>query len=154
MSRAKLTPELIQSMAAAISEGNYVETVIRAHGIGRSSYYEWRRRGATATSGLHRQLYEATEAAQAKAEQHYVGVIKDAANSGTWTAAAWYLERRYPDRWGRRDRMDVTSGGQSIAPLNLRDLSDEELATIEKIVGRAGGKSALPAGDTGGESEA
>jgi hypothetical protein len=24
-----------------------------------------------------------------------------------WTVDAWFLERSYPDRWGRRERMDV-----------------------------------------------
>jgi hypothetical protein len=27
----------------------------------------------------------------------------EAASSG-WQASAWYLERKYPDRWGRRDK--------------------------------------------------
>ena len=28
--------------------------------------------------------------------------IKDAAQNGDWRAAAWMLERRYPEKWGRR----------------------------------------------------
>jgi hypothetical protein len=31
-----------------------------------------------------------------------VGLILQAARSGTWSAAAWLLERRWPERWGRR----------------------------------------------------
>ena len=28
--------------------------------------------------------------------------IKEAAQNGDWSAAAWMLERRYPEKWGRR----------------------------------------------------
>ena len=28
--------------------------------------------------------------------------IKEAAQNGDWRAAAWMLERRYPEKWGRR----------------------------------------------------
>jgi len=29
-----------------------------------------------------------------------------------WKAAAWYLERKYHDQWGRRDRADLTVTGR------------------------------------------
>ena len=29
----------------------------------------------------------------------------------TWTAAAWILERRQPERWARRERMELTGAG-------------------------------------------
>ena len=34
-------------------------------------------------------------------------MIDNAAIDGTWQAAAWKLERRYPDEWGRRDRLEL-----------------------------------------------
>ena len=38
----------------------------------------------------------------------------EAENNGkpTWQAAAWYLERKHPDRWGRRERVDLKHSGQ------------------------------------------
>jgi hypothetical protein len=32
------------------------------------------------------------------------------------------LERRYPDRWGKRDKMDLTSGGK---PLSWKQFIEE-----------------------------
>ena len=34
--------------------------------------------------------------------------IKSAAASGTWQAAAWFLERKYKDRWARTDKLEGT----------------------------------------------
>src|SRR5262245_60199699 len=38
-----------------------------------------------------------------QAEPGLVAAIIQAAQRGSWQAAAWLLERSYPDRWGRRD---------------------------------------------------
>jgi len=37
-------------------------------------------------------------------------VIQRVAENGVWQAAAWRLERKYPDKWGRR-RVEVTGPG-------------------------------------------
>ena len=46
--------------------------------------------------------------AEAEAEAAAVLQIRKAANEGTWQAAAWYLERKFKDRWSRRDSIDHT----------------------------------------------
>src|SRR5262245_2114298 len=38
-----------------------------------------------------------------QAEPGLVAAIIQAAQRGSWQAAAWLLERSYPDRWGRRE---------------------------------------------------
>jgi len=44
--------------------------------------------------------------AEAQAVATALGTITKAAASGTWQAAAWWLERRYPAEWGRNRRTD------------------------------------------------
>jgi len=44
--------------------------------------------------------------AEAQAVATALGTITKAAASGTWQAAAWWLERRYPAEWGRNRRAD------------------------------------------------
>ena len=53
------------------------------------------------------------EQAEAVAIRDRLAVITKAADSGTWQAAAWFLERRYPEQWGRRTPKPETSDFQS-----------------------------------------
>lgn len=150
--KSKLTPDLMTEFVKLLSEGNYIDTVCHAVGISPPTYYNWRSRGQAVSSGIYREFYERTEQATAKAEGAYLGVIKDAAKSGTWQAAAWYLERRYPERWGRRDYRDITSGGKPLQKLDLSKLSNDELETIEKLFS-VNGQPAKLAVDPDGESQ-
>ncbi len=50
---------------------------------------------------------DAVEKARAEAEARKLSVIHTAAESGIWQAAAWFLERSFPKRWGRR--VEVTT---------------------------------------------
>jgi len=99
---------LTERIAKLIAEGNYVEVACSAVGIGKTTYYRWLQHGEQAQSGVYRDFWNAIKKAEAEAETKYTGVIRDAANEGNWTAAAWWLERRYPDRWGKRDKMELT----------------------------------------------
>jgi hypothetical protein len=64
-----------------------------------------------------------------------VGQIAKAANDGTWQAAAWWLERRRPDDYSRRDRVDVTvrQEAQKLAAQMGIDAA-ELIAEAERIV--------------------
>jgi hypothetical protein len=48
-----------------------------------------------------------------------------------WTASAWLLERSYPDRWGRKDRLDlhvqIEKAAQQVA--DALGLTAEEVLT-------------------------
>lgn len=60
-----------------------------------------RRRRARRSSGAHRVS---------------VQTIRQAAQGGVWQAAAWRLERRHPDQWGRRQQ-DVVVSGQAVVQI-------------------------------------
>ena len=49
--------------------------------------------------------------------------IKEAAQNGDWSAAAWMLERRYPEKWGRRRARRKESEGE----LTVRSKAYERL---------------------------
>ena len=50
------------------------------------------------------QFWQGVKKAEASAELQAVGVVRQAAAEGTWQAASWYLERKFPERWARRDK--------------------------------------------------
>jgi hypothetical protein len=149
--KLKLKPELIETIEKNISEGNYVNIVCQAVGIHKASYYSWYHKGENGR-GIFKEFHDAIDRATAKAEQTYIGVIRDAANKGTWYAAAWWLERRFPERWGKREQVDVTSGGKPLQTIDLTKLSDVELETIEKVISGTGATPQLER-NSGGEGE-
>ena len=117
-----LTPTTQERIALAIRGGNDNKVAAAHAGIGESTFYAWLDRGRKERARLAAssrakprasetpfvEFLEAIQKAQADAETRNVALIAKAAQEGTWTAAAWWLERKYPERWGRKDRHEVT----------------------------------------------
>ncbi len=103
--RSKLTTLVQERVVAAIHAGAYPEQAVLAAGISKSSFYRWMVRGRGEQAGAYVAFVAAIERAEAEEEVANVAIIH-AATPKHWQAAAWMLERRHPDRWGRRDRFD------------------------------------------------
>lgn len=128
----KLTPGIADAIVAAIREGCPYEVAAQTTGVSQTSIYAWKARGERESTGPYADFLKAIKRAEADAEleaiervrgigfggvvigrrivtQRNGDVIEDVTYSHPqWQAFAWYLERKYPDRWGRRDRVDVT----------------------------------------------
>jgi hypothetical protein len=104
--RPRLTAQVAEQLLAALRAGAYVAQACEAAGISRRTFYEWWRAGA-ADDGEPElvALRESVEAAKAQGEVRQVAYIATAAQSN-WQAAAWLLERRYPERWARASQRD------------------------------------------------
>lgn len=89
------------------------EIAARYGGVSETSFYEWIRRGGQdADSGLETEFSQfaaAVKDARADSDMTDLAAIKDAINNGTWQAAAWRLERRYPKDFGRSVREEKPS---------------------------------------------
>jgi hypothetical protein len=93
---------IIAKLEASLREGNYVQTAVKASGISHGSFYNWMKRGLSSApeDKLYRELRERVERARAEGEQMLVGSIATRALTD-WRAAAWLLERGYPEHWVR-----------------------------------------------------
>lgn len=100
--KGKFTPERIRKIIKALKEGSPHETAAALAGIGKTAFYEWLKKGEKAKTGEYRAFYDKVKEAEAYAEAERVRRINKAGREGDWKADAWYLERRYPDKWGRR----------------------------------------------------
>ncbi len=107
--RLKLNDEMIDKIAGIIASGNYVKTACDIVGIAETTYYDWMQKGK-AGKKPYVKLSEAIKKAEAVAEAKRVQTILEASEE-QWQAAAWYLERRYPDRWGKKERIDMEHAG-------------------------------------------
>jgi hypothetical protein len=122
----KFTPERQEQILRGIRAGNYVETAALAAGIGTSTFYEWVERFPD--------FAEAVQKARAEAETRYVAVIENAATT-SWQAAAWWLERSAPSRWGRRTHAHDLDEPVKPPPLPVgpRVRTAERLAALYKF---------------------
>lgn len=104
----KLTPGVKALIVQLIQVGNYFETACAYAGIDPGTAHRWLRRGdGRDGEPCEPYLSFAVEVHQARAlaEAHKVQLIAAAAQNGNWQAAAWWLERSFPGKWGRRDRL-------------------------------------------------
>lgn len=140
--QSKLTPETQKKIVGAIAEGNYLETAAAIGGVTYTTLNNWMRKGESASSGAYVEFLEAVKKAEAEAEALRVSRISKAGKEGNWQADAWYLERRYPDRWGKRIQQEVTGkdGGPLEYVQRVQELTDSELERI--ILSRGGTRAA------------
>lgn len=127
--KSKLTPQLQEKIVSLISAGNYIRTACVAVGIDEDTYFRWLKR-AKKGEKPYTDFAEAIKKAEAAAEVLYLNRIRKAADDGTWVAAAWFLERKYPTRWGRKDELAV--GGQEGKPIKVKLVWGEETPIAEK----------------------
>lgn len=104
----KISKEKIELASKLIEAGNTIQTIFGALGISKQTWYNWLNKGEKAKSGMYRELWEEVQKAESRAETRYVSIIAKAAPEN-WQAAAWWLERKYPERWGRKDKVDLSA---------------------------------------------
>lgn len=142
----KLTEERGRRIVNLIAAGNYVETAAAACGVSKVTLYDWLKRGARAKAGKFRDFSDAVAEATARAEARDLLAIDRAAaghdvvkttrkvgsdktveetttttRESDWRAAAWRLERKYPDRWGRIDKTEISGPGGGPIPVEVLD---------------------------------
>jgi len=109
---SKLTEELVKEICNYIEQGNTYDRACRLAGISDSIFYKWKARGEKEGEGVYFHFLQATLKAGEKFKQTNIDIIQQAAKDGTWQAAAWLLERKHPEEFGRRDRVAISMDGR------------------------------------------
>jgi transposase len=106
----KLTPELQAEIAELLKKGNFVETVCDYLGLSKNTFYDWVRRGERGwqvdIDAGYVEFSDAIKKAISEVEQSTVEDLREGPLN--WQAKAWWLERRHPDKWGNRQKHEVT----------------------------------------------
>ncbi|MFO0658897.1 MAG: hypothetical protein U0165_03550 [Polyangiaceae bacterium] len=121
----RCTPEVSAKICAAIRDGHTFEDSARLAGISKTTFHRWMRRGKREgeLSAL-RSFRVDVEKATLDARVTLVSIIWEASKRD-WRAAAWFLERRYPEEYGKQTR--VEHSGPNGAPVPLS-------ATLARVV--------------------
>lgn len=115
-----------------LSEGQFVETACEIVGVSKAAFYRWMEAGEREDAPApYRDFRNAIEKARAKAEAEAVRTVRGAqvpwiqtttvegtdkegnpisrtetkTMPGEWQAAAWWLERTFPSRYGKRQTL-------------------------------------------------
>lgn len=118
MGRPKLTQELVDRAIALKRDGLSSGDIICALGIHESTFYRWI---GDPKNKLQRELSEGLKKEEAAFKQTLLTTIRAAAlaRNQYWTAAAWLLERKYPDEYGKADRRRDEEGSEAAPKIVL-----------------------------------
>ena len=121
----KLNDELRGQIARAIAAGCTLESAAFIAGITSRTLHAWLERGRAGrrTNTPHSQLLRDVEEARGRHEAVLLASLNRAAGNGSWRAAAFVLERRYPERWAARPR--DAQGDGTISEIDPLDALDE-----------------------------
>lgn len=136
MSRpSKLTPETQDKLVRALRAGNDQKVAAELAGIGESTFYRWMEMAEQPSAKKeYREFRELVLRTIAAAEADAVVRIQQAAQNGRWQAAAWWLERKHSERWGRNDKIRAEISGPNGTPvqINIEEAKKAILAYINE----------------------
>lgn len=139
----KLTKKTQEKIIEFLRNGAYVETAALAAGVAKATFYNWLKEGnkekEQKIDGIYSRFLDAIDEASAKAEVADVLRITQAAQNGIWQASAWRLERKFPEKWGKSDKLEMT--GKNGGPIDVRTvtidvskLSTEHLKALKEAM--------------------
>lgn len=103
----KFTSRRRSAILRKMREGHYAKTAAQTSGITEQTLYNWLKKGEDPENyPEHAAFLEAYRKAEATAEDNAIKAIQDA-YPHDWRAAMTYLERRHPERWAKRQSVDV-----------------------------------------------
>jgi hypothetical protein len=96
---SKYTPEVIERLITAIKLGAPYKHACDYARISFETLCQWQRK--------YPELVDQLKEAEGAAVVQWLAKIEKAASEGNWQAMAWKLERRYPESFGRKDKITV-----------------------------------------------
>ena len=132
MSGRAITDERIEKLLHGLRMGMTRRAAAGYAGFSKTTLYRMLEGDTDGTFGT------ALENAEAEAEATYSAIIaREAALPKNWTAAAWWLERRHPQDYARREKVEMT--GKDGGPIDHRDiaaLTDHERTALAEAIRR------------------
>ena len=84
----------------------------------------WMEKAECGVGGQFQELMEAVKNASAVAESR---AIKTILADDSWQSKAWYLECRFPERWGRKDRLNAHHTNEpKVVSHTIKQMSEQE----------------------------
>jgi hypothetical protein len=151
----KLTPELSAQILALARAGHFKATIASKLGIDRHSIDNWLKRGESEPGTVFEDFASMFRAIEAEFEMDSVSLI--AASQKGHRGLMWLLERRFPERFARRLKTEVTGPNGGPIPLTVDPVAlaarIEQLALGDAAPPSSGAADPDPGADVGGGSD-
>lgn len=143
-----MTPDIVAQTPDVLPTLQYLETFAQWIGVDRSAVLQWLRRGREERrrtsdprakprpdEAIYVEFLRAYELGMLKTEKAALeAIIKVGTQGLVWQAAAWILERRFPERWGKPEQRPADETPRKVV-----------VQVVEEIVAAPGAEHALPA---------
>ena len=138
MKRSKYTDEQILAIVKEGEAGRKVADPCRTHRITEQTYYNWLNRGQADLASedeadhgsIYAEFFESVKQAESEAE---VKQLRAMQTDDKWQRRAWWLERRYPKRWGQKSAVELSGpGGGPLAVASSADAMAELEAFLDE----------------------
>lgn len=123
--RSEMTKENVEAILRAVRLGVWPNRAAEMNGVSAVAMRKHKER--------HPAFVTAIKKAEAEAESSVHGKVLRHMDK-QWTACAWMLERRWPERWARKDRDLSVSGSLSIAPSDMAEKIRAALRAAKQTV--------------------
>jgi transposase len=139
----------IDKLEQAILLGATYELAAKYAGISWYTFQKWRDASVTAKEGTPlAELRNRLEQAEGRAAIGWLAKIERVASEGDWHAAAWKLERRYPEQFGRTmQKVAFTdpTGEQPYAPHITMTVTETYAQEVAQLLAQFGLLASLTA---------
>lgn len=99
--------EIWEKLLSAIASGLTEQDACQVVGVGRTTLHEKKKKDAV----YKEEVRKANIVFKLK---HIQNIAEHSKTS--WQSSAWLLERKFPNEFGTQSRIDITSGGRTLAP--------------------------------------
>lgn len=129
---SKRTPEIEAAIYECLRLGMTCAQTCDSCGVSQSQFRNWRRN--------FRDFQDLVRRAEAEAVKLNLAVIQAAAASGkSWQAAAWFLERKHPEQWGRTETLTIDAKRKAVEETLIKNITPgrtpEQLRELRQILG-------------------
>lgn len=112
--KTSLTPEVHEAFVKAIAEGLNYTQACAVIGISHTTCRKWRVKGKSG-GGIYGSFVADIKRAEAEAIRQHLAAVTSARDK-SWQAAAWWLERKYPELYGQQ-RHEIAEIKKTLAEL-------------------------------------
>ena len=121
MAKGKCTEQVIEEAVNLKRNGMTNKDIAAYIGIAEQTFYKWLNQPK---GKLQREFSESLKKTEPEFKAALRSKILKAAEGGTWQAAAWLLERLYPEEYGRKERAAAEPEAKD-TPVIVNDITCE-----------------------------